>query len=293
MKGLLHAAKAPATHQLYSQVWGKLKAFLQEHDLAWPMDQNSLSLFISHLFSRKYASTTITTYVSAISYFHRISDHPDPSGSFLVKEALNGARRLNPTTDTRPPLSIPHLELLVSSLDIFLSPYDALAFKSMFSLAFFALLRVSELVSTPLASMHMLGRDSIHISPDGRSLKVVFHSYKHSKPGPPHVITVYRQKPAVCPIQFIQSFFKVRPDVQKGKVLYTDSTGSPYHKLRFASVLKRASEKANLSQEEYSSHSFRIGGATYASLCGMSDSQIRMLGRWSSNAFLRYIRSHR
>ena len=36
-------------------------------------------------------------------------------------------------------------------------------------------------------------------------------------------------------------------------------------------------------------HSFRIGGASAAAAAGISDSQIQILGRWSSDAYRRYI----
>ena len=36
-------------------------------------------------------------------------------------------------------------------------------------------------------------------------------------------------------------------------------------------------------------HSFRIGGASAAASAGVPDSQIQILGRWSSDAYRRYI----
>jgi hypothetical protein len=40
-----------------------------------------------------------------------------------------------------------------------------------------------------------------------------------------------------------------------------------------------------------SGHSFRIGGTTELLLAGVSPSVVQSLGRWSSDAFLRYWRS--
>ena len=45
-----------------------------------------------------------------------------------------------------------------------------------------------------------------------------------------------------------------------------------------------------LNPARYKGHSFRIGAASHAADRGLSDAQIRVLGRWKSNAFHRYIR---
>ena len=42
--------------------------------------------------------------------------------------------------------------------------------------------------------------------------------------------------------------------------------------------------------ESFSSHSFRIGAATSWAQQGVSDIQMRQLGRWKSNALNKYIR---
>ena len=46
-----------------------------------------------------------------------------------------------------------------------------------------------------------------------------------------------------------------------------------------------------LQTDQYSGHSYRIGGATDAANSGLSDWEIKLMGRWSSDAYLGYIRA--
>ena len=43
-----------------------------------------------------------------------------------------------------------------------------------------------------------------------------------------------------------------------------------------------------LQTDQYSGHSYRIGGATDAANSGLSDWEIKLLGRWSSDAYLTF-----
>ena len=57
----------------------------------------------------------------------------------------------------------------------------------------------------------------------------------------------------------------------------------------FTQSLKEVLQYCNLDENRYQTHSFRIGGASWVAAKGMSDSQMRVFGRWNSNAFLQYI----
>ena len=46
-----------------------------------------------------------------------------------------------------------------------------------------------------------------------------------------------------------------------------------------------------MDKGSYNTHSFRIGAATSAIETGISDVQVKMLGRWKSNAYQRYVRT--
>jgi hypothetical protein len=62
------------------------------------------------------------------------------------------------------------------------------------------------------------------------------------------------------------------------------------------SILRRLMSGLNvpltrLDQSSYGGHSFRRGAATWGSKVGLSNSEIKLLGYWSSDCFSRYVDS--
>ena len=59
---------------------------------------------------------------------------------------------------------------------------------------------------------------------------------------------------------------------------------------QFTAMLKKALEFAGIPCQLYTSHSFRIGSASTATMLGLQEEYIKHLGRWKSNAVRAYIR---
>jgi hypothetical protein len=66
----------------------------------------------------------------------------------------------------------------------------------------------------------------------------------------------------------------------------------PLNKKHVVACLHQLLLACGLDSTGYSGHSFRRGGATAASRVGIPGEEIKQLGRWSSNAFERYIEPH-
>jgi len=69
--------------------------------------------------------------------------------------------------------------------------------------------------------------------------------------------------------------------------------GQPLTKGHFTAKVREALKAVGLPEDNFAGHSFRIGAATAAASVGIEDSVIRTMGRWSSSAFLVYIRTPR
>ena len=72
-------------------------------------------LFVAYLFDLKYAASTVNTYVSALSYSHKLSGFPDPSKAFVVVQILKGYGKLGTRLDSRLPITVSILHKLIQS----------------------------------------------------------------------------------------------------------------------------------------------------------------------------------
>ena len=96
-----------------------------------------------------------------------------------------------------------------------------------------------------------------------------------------HVIYLGRTGQKVCPVQAIAAYLVVRGS--QPRALFIERDGTPLTRRLFSKALKEIFDEL---------HSFRIGAATTANQAGMSDINIKTLGRWKSNAYQSYIHTN-
>jgi integrase len=58
-------------------------------------------------------------------------------------------------------------------------------------------------------------------------------------------------------------------------------------------LIRSRLKKCGITPSQYSTHSFRRGGATEAAKAGIQDSTIQRHGRWKSTCFMRYTQMER
>ena len=75
-------------------------------------------------------------------------------------------------------------------------------------------------------------------------------------------------------------------EVPQGHFFFCWAHGAVISRSYFTRSLKEVLQYCILDEDRFKMHSFRIGAASWVAAKGMSDSQIRIFGRWNSSAFL-------
>ena len=151
---LLSASLQRSSVPTYRRAWKLYEEFqisvLQSSYVTLPVLPATLALFVAHLFDRRYVSSTVNTYVSALGYFHRLTGLQDPTKTFYIIEMFKGYGKIGYKLDLRLPITLPILVRIVKGLETFCaSQYEIFMFKAMCTMALFAFLRIGEItVST-------------------------------------------------------------------------------------------------------------------------------------------------
>ncbi len=231
-----------------------------------------IALYMSHLYRKGIAPSTIATKLSAIAYWHQLYFQIDPTAHFMVRRILYGMKKSRPSVSTRPPLTFSDIKKMEQAFRLMnWTPYVKKLLWAMIILSFHAFLRAGEMTK----SSNTLEFDQVSVSE--HSVKILFRKYKHSK-GTPVLIKVRRQSSLCCPVRVIQQYLDWR-GTQKG-FLFCHADGAPvtYHwyKKHFRQLVLAAR-----LDPELSTHSARIGAATFAAASGISEENIKRMGRFA------------
>ena len=254
-----------------------------------PISPELIACFVVYMSERGYAVSTIYSQLSAISYSHKILGYPPPNKHFLVDKVIKSVARAKPTQcDSRLPITLDMLKELLTVLDVLFKNYrEKVLWKAMFSMAFHGFLRPGELC----LSQHTLALDNVFVEPDKSAYVITFTSYKHSKPGQLAKLRVPASSGLfACPVRIMLDYLVVRGGF-KGP-LFCDPLGGAITSQAFAKIVDLSVTSLGRVSDfgRYKGHCFRIGAATTAWLLGVSEARIKVMGRWSSNAFMKYVR---
>ena len=187
------------------------------------------------------------------------------------------------------PIVKPMLErLMLTLVHTGTDHYRQHLFQAMFALAFYAFLRIGEITirGNDKHNAHLIEKNPNEMQTGHLELKLI--SYKDSQGQPFSLSVMEAQGQGPCPVSAMQAYLQVRGD--RPGPLFQYVTGHTVLRNDVNRELGRALQFCDLHPTNFNGHSFRIGPATTAAQLGLSDSQIRTLGRWKSDAFKEHTR---
>ena len=259
-----------------------------------PATSTALALYAQFL-SRSFKSVSaIKNYVSGVRTLHLVLDLEVPQfGQYDLKLALKGLQR---QVQHSPRQALPITPAILMSIHSCLnmqSPTDA-TFWCLFVFAFFCLARKSNLVPISRHTFDpkkQLTRADIQVHE--HCLVVTFSWTKTIQFAQKNLQIPLIPMPNsnLCPVKAYRRMVELTPGFGElpAFMLNKPSGRVPLTYKEFQRVLKHLVGQVGLDPTQYSSHSFRRGGATWAFKAGVPGELIKTQGDWSSDAYLRYL----
>ena len=267
------------------------------------MSETLLCYFVTSLAEEGMAPSTIRVYLAAVRHAQILEGFPEPrEASSLPRLHLvqSGIRRARAEASTLSRQRLPITPALLHRMrPVPLTEGGALAYDDVLlwsaaTMCFFGFFRAGELTVPNSASFNPatnLAWGDVAISADRRSLRVFLRRSKTDQYGRGVEVFIGSTGDSLCPVEAAMSY-AARCGPSPG-AFFCSTTGVPLSKARFVALVRASLSRAGVSTAGYSGHSFHIGAATTAAEAGVPDSAIQALGRWSSTAFLTYIRTPR
>ena len=293
---LLRSSLQPSSIPTYKRAWKRLHQFFanifQLPFPGLPISPSVLALYVAYLFDKHYAPSTVNTYFSTLRFSHKLMSLSDSTKIFYVCQMLKGYHKKGFRLDSRLPTFLPILHrLILVAPQLQGSPYQICQFQAMYSLTFHAFLRLGEITSIPsqASSPPQLYQITKLLSATGDlvSYKVTFGNYQHQYNERLFFLIIVSRQSVSCPIALLTKYLVFR-GFHPGPLFMTVDR-LPVTRSWFSTQLSLAIQLCGLYPSRYKDYSFRISAASHAVEQGLSDAPIRLLGRWKSNSFQKYL----
>lgn len=265
--------------------------------VAFPATEATLILYVATLAHSKLAYGTIKVYMSGVRILHRERglEAPCNKDDYHYQRVLQGIKR-DLGGCVKQKLHITPQILLAMFAHIDRTDKNERMFYAACLLAFYTLFRKSNF-TTPtekgfVESRH-LKRSDVTFGADG----LMYVSSQWSK------TNQYRDRqlvfpvapastPALNAVECVRGYLLADPAPNTDPMfrVWKKNKVVPMTGRWFAKKLTVILIRAGINAIEYSGHSFRAGGATWAFQCGLPGEMIKLMGDWKSEAYAGYLR---
>lgn len=242
-----------------------------------PADEETVTLYAAYL-ARTRKPSTVRQYLNIVRLLHIECGLVNPmQDSWLVKSTLKGIERIKGCAVQRKTPITPEVLMKIKGKLRLHVTQDCIFWAACLVL-FFGLLRKSNVFGQVFDPEKQLTRDSFIADENGSLTVVVRWSKTIQRRERTHTIVLPSIAPhPLCPVTAVVKSFQCTTPAAP------NSQAFPMASSKFDAKLK------TLAGKDYSSHSFRRGGATHALSCGIPGEVIKVLGDWQSNCYLSYL----
>ena len=296
---LKYQSNRKSTDKNYLSIWREFNQFLIRLDSRPEYWEDRIALFATYLINKGRKSSTIKSYISAIKFVLKRDGYQWNESRAQFTALTKACKLINDTVKIRMPISSQLLDLILFELDrIYLGkqPYLAILYKTMLCVGFHGLLRIGELANSP----HQILAKNVHVGQNKKKIRIMlFTSKTHNKGDKPQKITitsneedkVAKRRRNFCPFILIKHYISYRglaySTLSEPFFIFRDK--SPVSTEQVRKILRQAITNLNLDGNLYDCHSLRIGKAVEMLKNNFSLAEIKIAGRWRSNAVFKYL----
>ena len=288
-----------STSENYLAIWRLFNRFVLRLDKKPNLWEDRIILFCAHLVDNGNQSSTVKSYISAIKSTLQDDGYYLNLDSILIKALTRACRLENDVVKCRLPIQVGLLELMLFEIKRSYGtsqPYLETLYLALFVLAYYGLLRISEVAEGP----HTLKAKDIKVAEHGKKkLLVLYSSKSHGKDRHSQKIKIeglssqrhFHSHRFFCPFQLTKNYLQVRGDYildSDQLFIFRDRLNVQQHHIR--KVLRDTLTSLGLEASMYGFHSLQAGRTVDLAKCHVPLQEICKIGRWRSNAVYRYLK---
>ena len=294
MEDLRNRRHRSSTSENYLAIWRKFNKFIIRLDNKPNSWEERVGLFVAFMANSNRKSTTVRSYISAIKSILKDDGYIWNENKVQLNLLTRGCRLINDRVKLRLPIKTRLLDLMLFETERVYDKqvYLCALYKAMLSLGYYGLLRVGEMTKSP----HVIKAANVHVGKNKDKILMVLYSSKtHGKDKLPQKIKITANENAriscFCPFKIANQYLKIRGDYRNmNEQLFVMADRSPVEHIQFRRYLRSILKNLNLNEMLYDCHSLRSGRASEMQNFGYSIQQIKLAGRWSSNAVYKYFK---
>ena len=308
---LLNYSLAAGTWSSYKTVGNLLEKCQADTatNMEFPLTTRSIIIFVHWLFEiRKVTSSTANTYLSGLRYLHLVKGVDIPVlRPALIEQLIKGKKNLENIEKrqnqkpVRAPITLTSMKLLKIGIKNWDSNRaDRAMVWTVCTTAFAGCLRIHELLCK---KSNVFDPDFTLLESDlklkvtdfkGKKIKVIqirLKSPKEDRIGRGKIIDIYESEGQLCPVRALERWLRLRAETRGDLPVFRWENGTCFTGKHLNKLLRIfLGPHLDYDQMKISSHSFRAGMATLLGTLGFGDEEIMAMGRWSSEAYLNYLK---